>query len=296
MNHKHSVIDDTLVRRLISAQFPQWADLPVKPVLNSGWDNKTFTLGEHMFVRLPSAMDYEGQVEKEHRWLPKLAPLLPVPVPLAIGEPAEGYPCRWSVYRWLEGDTAASAYIGDLPNFAVNLALFLVALQRIDPTGGPMPGAHNFYRGGLLASYDLETRQAIAALKDKGNVEVATKVWETALATAWQGSPVWIHGDISAGNLLVHGGRLSAVIDFGNLGIGDPACDLAIAWTLFRDKSRKAFRTILSLDANTWARGRAWALWKASIVAAGLTQTNAVEAAQSWCVINEVLADYETTG
>lgn len=290
------LIDDKLVRRLVHTQFPQWADLSVRPVARSGWDNRTFHLGEHMIVRLPSAADYAAQVNKEQRWLPRLAPLLPlsIPKPIAIGEPADGYPWKWSIYRWLDGDTAAPGCIADLRDFAASLAQFLTALHRIDPGGGPRPGPHNFYRGGLLSTYDAETRQALAALQRAIDVDAATEVWEAALATTWHGSPVWIHGDVSAGNLLVQRGQLSAVIDFGNCGIGDPACDLSIAWTLLEGDSREVFRAMLPLDAGTWARGRGWTLWKASIVAAGLTDANAldVEAAPPRRVIEEVLADH----
>jgi aminoglycoside phosphotransferase (APT) family kinase protein len=291
MDVKQPVIDDTLVRRMVAAQFPQWADLPVRSAAVGGWDNRSFHLGEHMMVRLPSAANYSVQVEKEHRWLPKLARLLPLPIPtpLAIGEPAGGYPWRWSIYRWIEGDTAARDRIGDLRDFAARLAQFLIALQRIDPADGPRPGQHNFWRGGSLTTYDAETRQAICLLKGKINTKAATEVWEVALKTTWDRPPVWIHGDVSAENLLVKAGRLSSVIDFGMLGVGDPACDLSIAWTLFSGESREAFRAMLPLDAGTWARGRAWTLWKALIVAAGLVETNAVEAARPWRVIDEVL-------
>ncbi len=287
------VIDDALVRRLVAAQFPQWADLAVRPIAVGGWDNKTFHLGEHMIVRLPSAAEYSPQVEKEHRWLPKLAPLLPLPIPtpLALGEPSSGYPWRWSVYRWIEGDTAAPERIGDLSEFATCLARFLIALQRIDPTDGPRPGPHNFFRGGSLTIYDADTRQAIAVLKGRIDAAAATEVWEAALRTTWDRLPVWIHGDVSAGNLLVRQGRLSSVIDFGQLGVGDPACDLSIAWTLFHGKSREAFRTMLPLDRGTWARGRAWTLWKALIVAAGLTETNAIEGSRPRHIIDQVLED-----
>ena len=287
-------IDDILVRRLVATQIPQWKDFPVWPVVRGGHDHRTFHLGEQMLVRMPSAADYAVQVEKEHRWLPILAPLLPlqIPVPLVIGEPGDGYPWRWSIYRWLKGVAAPSAQIADLCEFASSLAKFLVALQNIDPAGGPLPGPHNFYRGGALTTYDAQIRQAIDILKSKIDVGVVTEVWEAALATTWHDSPVWIHGDVSAGNLLVQEGKLSAVIDFGMLAVGDPACDLTIAWTLFEGESREVFRAMLSLDAGTWARGRSWALWKALIVAAGLTDTSAVEAAQSWHIIDEVLADY----
>jgi aminoglycoside phosphotransferase (APT) family kinase protein len=288
---QQAVIDAALVRRLLSKQFPQWAELPVQSVESEGWDNRSFRLGAHMVVRLPSAVAYSMQVEKEQRWLPKLAPLLPVPIPtpLAIGEPASGYPWRWSIYRWIEGDIAAPERIGELSDFATRLAEFLIALHRIDPTDGPPPGPHNFYRGGSLITYDAATRQAIAALKGRIDADAATEVWETALVNTWDRPPVWVHGDVSAGNLLVQAGRLSAVIDFGMLGVGDPACDLAIAWTLFETESRKTFRALLPLDPGTWARGRAWALWKALILAAGLTAGQADETKRCWRIIEAVL-------
>jgi aminoglycoside phosphotransferase (APT) family kinase protein len=286
------VIDDALVRRLVTAQFPQWSGLPVRSIETAGWDNGTFHLGEQMIVRLPRAAAYAAQVEKEHRWLPQLAPLLPlqIPTPLAIGEPANGYPWKWSICRWIKGEIAAPERISDLNDFATSLAKFLIALQRIDPTDGPRPGAHNFYRGGSLTTYDAATRQAIAVLKGKLDTEAATEVWDMALKATWDHPPVWLHGDVSAGNLLIQEGRLSAVIDFGMMGVGDPACDLSIAWTLFGGESHATFRAMLPLDPGTWARGRGWTLWKALIVAAGLTETNAVEASRPWRVIDEVLS------
>lgn len=291
-------IDAALVRGLIAAQFPQWAGLDIAPLLPGGWDNRTFHLGQDMTVRLPSAASYALQVEKEQVFLPKLAPHLPlpIPVPLARGVSGEGYPWPWSVYRWLPGETAADERIGDLTIFAEDLARFLVALREVDASGGPLPGAHNFFRGGPPAHYDAETRRALAALEGRIDTEAARKVWEAALSADWQGAPVWFHGDISWGNLLVEDGRLSAVIDFGTSGIGDPACDLAIAWTLFRGESREVFRAGMGLDAGTWARGRGWTLWKALIVYAGLPGTNSAEAEKSRKMIEEVLADHRDFG
>lgn len=291
-------IDVALVTRLIATQFPQWADLPIRPVEIGGWDNRTFRLGPDMLVRLPSAAGYVPQVEKEHRWLPKLAPLLlrPIPVPLAKGVPAEGYPRPWSVYRWLEGEPATAATIPDLTGFAHDLAHFLTALQRIDPTEGPPAGPHSFFRGGPLGVYDAETRAALAALQGKVDTRAAAEVWEAALASKWEGAPVWVHGDVAVGNLLVREGRLSAVIDFGCCAVGDPACDLVIAWTFFSGESREAFRAALALDEETWARGRGWALWKAIIVLAEHTETNAHNAEQARQVITEVLADHGRAG
>ncbi len=238
------VIEEALVRGLVYAQFPHWSHLPIRPVAAGGWNNKTFHLGDHMLVRLPSAAGYAAQVEKEQRWLPVLAPLLPLPIPtpLAIGTPANGYPWKWSIYGWIDGEVALPERIIDQCDFATGLAQFLVALQGIDTVNGPAFGLHNFYRGGPLLTYDVQTRQAIAMLKDKVDVDATTEIWNAALNATWHGKPVWVHGDVSLGNLLVREGRLSAVIDFGILGVGDPACDLAIAWTLFQGDSREAFR------------------------------------------------------
>jgi aminoglycoside phosphotransferase (APT) family kinase protein len=283
-------IDAALVRRLVAAQFPQWAELPIRPVELDGWDNTTFRLGEDMSVRLPSAAAYAPQVEKEHRWLPRLEPLLPlpIPVPLARGEPGEGYSFSWSVYRWLDGETAMTGRIDDVVEFAGTLAEFLRALRRVDPAGGPQPGRHNFFRGGPLTVYDAETRQAIAALEGRIDGGAATAAWEAALAAGWHGPPVWFHGDVAAGNLLVEGGRLSAVIDFGTSGVGDPSCDLAIAWTFFQGEGQDAFRAALRPDDATWKRGRGWALWKALI-----TRDDPATAAEAQRVIDEVLADHK---
>ncbi len=248
-----------------------------------------------MAVRPPSAEGYALQVEKEHRWLPLLAPRLrlPIPVPLAIGIPAEGFPWRWSIYRWLDGETASVERIDDMNEFATALARFLAALQRIDPTGGPPPGPHSFYRGAPPETYDAETRRSITALVHEIDAEAATAVWEAALAQPWDGLPLWFHGDVAVGNLLVRDGRLSAVIDFGCSGVGDPACDVTIAWTLLSGKSRQLFRAALQVDRATWARGRGWALWKGLITLAEHIDTTPSKAGEARRVVDEVLADHK---
>ena len=291
-------ISTALVEQLISEQFPQWADLPIRPVEFGGWDNRTFHLGDDMSVRLPSAAHYALQVEKEQHWLPRLAPYLPLPIPapLAIGRPGRGYPWHWSVYRWLPGETATHAPIADLGSFATTLGEFLTALQRIDARSGPPPGQHNFFRGGPLAVYDHETRWALEALEGRIDVATARVVWELALGSAWNNAPVWFHGDVASGNLLVENGQLSAVIDFGTSGVGDPACDLSISWTMFDETSRAAFRDALPLDEETWARGRGWTLWKALIVAAEMPGTDRREIEKSRRVIDAVLSDHRRYG
>jgi len=285
------VIDEKLVRRLIAMQIPQWQELPVRAVEHSGWDNRIFHLGDQLLVRLPSAERYGAQIEKEFKWLPILAPLLPqqIPAPLVMNESNADFPWRWSVYRWLAGEAVAHTPEVDLNTLAKSVAEFLVALYHIDTTNGPIPGPHNFYRGGSLTVYDDEVQQAVNTLKDKIDAAAVNALWQEAIATSWQKPPVWVHGDIAAGNLLVKDGQLTAVIDFGCVAIGDPACDLAIAWTLFEDESREIFRSTLALDDATWARGRAWALWKALIVAAGMVQTNALRKEDAFNSIEKIV-------
>jgi aminoglycoside phosphotransferase (APT) family kinase protein len=287
-------IDAALVARLVGSQFPQWSDLPITAVEPNGWDNRTFRLGPDLLVRLPSGQSYAAQVRKEHRWLPVLAPQLPlpIPVPVAMGQPGESYLWNWSVYRWLDGVPASIAAINDLTELAETLAHFLNSLQQIDATDGPAAGPHNFFRGGPLETYDAETRNAIAAVGDRIDAELATEVWEAGLAATWQGTPVWVHGDVAAGNLLVRDGRLAAVIDFGSSGVGDPACDVTIAWTFLSGESREAFRAALSLDEATWARGRGWALWKALITYAGNLETQPAVATAAGHMIDDVVAEY----
>jgi aminoglycoside phosphotransferase (APT) family kinase protein len=286
--------DVSLVTRMVAAQFPRWADLPIEPVPSAGTDNAIYRLGDDMAVRLPRVPQATAPLDNEREWLPKLAPLLPlaVPVPLAKGLPAEDYPWDWSVYRWLRGETAIIERITDQRQVATDLAQFLAALQRVDLTGGPSPGAHNFFRGVPLAMRDAPTRTAIASLNGAIDVTAVSAAWEAALcASEWQRSPVWIHGDLSPGNLLVEQGRLSAVIDFGCLGIGDPACDLTIAWTLLTGEALDTFRAALSVDDATWARGRGWALSWALIALPYYLHTNPVIVRDARRTIAEVLAD-----
>ncbi|MEV4261208.1 aminoglycoside phosphotransferase family protein [Kribbella sp. NPDC049584] len=260
-------IDADLVRRLVAAQFPQWADLPVTPVKVDGWDNRTYRLGADLTARLPTAAAYVPAVDKEHQWLPVLAPYLPVEIPTAIakGAPGEGYPYPWAIRRWIDGRTASTETVTDLPAFAEAIADFIHALQSIDATGGPLAGKHSFYRGAPLQHYHHETVEALAELKDRIDADLASEVWDAALASTWDRPPVWFHGDIAHGNLLVQEGRLTAVIDFGTSGVGDPACDLVIAYTFFSGSSRDTFREAVAQDAGMWARARGWALWKALI-------------------------------
>jgi aminoglycoside phosphotransferase (APT) family kinase protein len=246
-----------------------------------------------MLVRLPSAAVYSPQVLKEHRWLPELAPMLPLPIPtpLALGLPCHEYPWHWSVYRWLRGEQVGEATGVNQPRLAARLGAFLAALQSIDPAGGPRPGPENFHRGGPLNIYQSETERAIEYLKDSIDQSAARKIWKAALDARCERPPVWVHGDVSLGNLLVDNGELSAVIDFGGLAVGDPACDLAIAWSPWEREAQVALRSTLPLDGATWARGRGWALWKALIQLARLTPAAPAMKREAQIVLENVLAN-----
>ena len=285
--------DVSLVRRLLAAQFPHWADLPIAPVESAGTDNAIYRLGDEMAVRLPRIHWATGQVDKEQRWLPRLAPLLPVaiPVPLGRGEPADGYPWSWSVYGWLKGENPIVGRIADPHLLATDLAAFVAALRRIDLPDGPPAG-----RGLPLARRDADTRTAIEALHGVVDTDAVTTVWDAALSTPeWFGPPVWLHSDLAPGNLLIVDGRLSAVIDFAGVGVGDPAGDLPVAWNLLPAEARNVFRAVLRIDDATWERGRGWALSIALIQLPYYQRTNPVLAAGARHTIAEILAEHART-
>jgi aminoglycoside phosphotransferase (APT) family kinase protein len=256
-------IDPALVRRLLASQFPRWADLPLRRLEPAGSDNVIYRLGQNMSVRLPRGKWAAGQSAKEHEWLPRLAPRLPlpIPVPLGVGHAAFGYPWDWSVWRWLPGETATVEGLADPRRTARELAEFLLALQQALPVEASAPNPHDEVTGVPLTKRDQATRAAIAAVEGTFDAPAMTAVWEAALRSpAWDRAPVWFHGDLHLGNLLVSDGHLSAVIDFAGLGAGDPACDLVIAWNLLSPESRPVFRAVLAADDATWARARGWAL------------------------------------
>jgi aminoglycoside phosphotransferase (APT) family kinase protein len=280
-------VDASLVQQLLTKQFPSWAHLPIKPVLSAGTDNALYRLGDDMLVRLPRIEWAVNGVDKEYQWLPKLAPLLPIPIPIPLskGTPGEGYPWPWSIYRWHEGENPTVGHIPDPDLLFSDLAVFINALHKINLPGGPTSN-----RGVPLEKQDIETRKAIQELDGMIDVHAVTAIWEAVLQIPqWSKSPVWVHGDLSPGNLLMEHGRLSAVIDFGNLGIGDPACDLIIAWNLLPAHMRNAFRAALDVDDATWKRGRGWALSNALIALPYYKDTNRVLANNARHVIQEVI-------
>ncbi|MEZ4503232.1 MAG: aminoglycoside phosphotransferase family protein [Dehalococcoidia bacterium] len=290
-------IDDGLVRRLVDAQFPRWRDLPLEAVTSAGTVHALYRLGDDMVVRLPRRPAAVPQLEKEQDWLPRLAPHLPlpVPVPLARGRPTEDYPNAWAVVRWLEGETADRAPLNDPFEAARALGEFIRALHAVDATGGPEAGAITGGRGAPLALRDASIRGRLDDLR-AGNfdvdIEAATAAWDDALAApAWDGPPVWFHGDLLPGNLLLEDGRIAAVIDFGQIGVGDPACDLVPAWSVLPAEARDTFRGALDVDDATWNRGRGWALFVGLSGLPYYHETNPAFAALCRRMIEAVLAD-----
>ncbi|MFF4156505.1 aminoglycoside phosphotransferase family protein [Streptomyces sp. NPDC001678] len=284
-------IDGALVRRLVAGQFPRWAGLAVERIPSGGTVNAMYRLGDDMVVRLPLVRGGADDVLTERTWLPRLAPQLPTPVPevLGHGEPAEGYSWPWSVYRWLAGENPEAGALSEPILLAEDLAGFVAAMRRIT-----LPGAPQAHRGGPVASLDAATRAAIEELRtipqEGVDCDAAAAVWEEALrAPGWDGPPVWLHADLMPGNLLVDRGRLASVIDFGCLGVGDPACDLFPAWNLLPADAREVFREALDVDDATWIRGRGRTLSQALIALPYYRKTNPAMAHNARHVIRTVL-------
>jgi aminoglycoside phosphotransferase (APT) family kinase protein len=280
-------LHEALVRRLLAEQFPEWAGLQLRRVVPDGTVNAIFRLGDELAVRLARR---EGPTEpggKELEWLPRLAPLLPVdvPVPVAQGRPTGEYPWFWGIHTWVDGETVPVEEI-DALQAARDLAAFVTALQAIDPAGAP-PG-----RGVPLSERDESFRYWLARFE--GNPTVAAE-WERALAAPpWDGPPVWHHGDLDVRNWLVRDGRICAVIDWEAMGVGDPACDVMVAWKLHSAEARDAFRETLPTDDATWDRARGWALSQAVAVLAYYTPENnprLYREAEAWLEL--VLSDHD---
>lgn len=279
--------DSELVRRLIAGQLPQWAGLPVTRVASAGTDNAVYRLGDDLAVRLPRFSGAVWQVEFEHHWLPSLARHLTVavPEPCALGRPDEGYPWPWAVHRWIDGEHPGDGD-ADEPQFAADLGTFVAEMRRADPEGAPAG-----YRSGPLRARDDYVREWTEAARELVDADAVIEIWEEALAAPeWDGPPVWTHGDLLEGNVLVEDGRLSGVIDFGAAGVGDPACDALAAWTLLGPGSRGVFREAAGFDDATWARGRGWALTFISALTHH-RETNPAMCAIGWRAVNGVLTD-----
>ena len=250
--------DDDLVRHLLASQHPQWAELPIERVPSAGTDNAMYRLGDDLAVRLPRIHWAVDALVKEQKWLPRLAPHLPlsVPLPVAIGEPEERFPYPWSVVQWLPGEMATVDRLDDLVQGALDLAGFVGALQAVDTTGGP-----EHRRGFPVRSQDAMVRIGVEGLRGEIDVEAFTRSWDRAMSVPdYDGPPVWFHGDFAYLNLLARDGALSAVIDWGTCGVGDPSIETIIAWSLFSPEARAAYRDALGFDDATWERGKGWVL------------------------------------
>jgi len=285
--------DADLVRRLIRDQFPCWAELNIEPVPSSGTDNALYRLGPDLAVRLPRIHWAVGNVDTEYRWLPRLESLLPqpIPVPLARGEAGQGFPWPWTVCRWLQGRHPAMGGAAREAELAADLAGFVTALGRVQPADGP-PAR----RGVPLGERDQPTRAAIEQLAGLVDTDRATKAWEAALAAPpWNGPALWVHGDLSPLNILCTDDRLSGVIDFGCVGIGDPACDAIPAWNTFSPRGRRRYRDGLGFDHATWARGRGWALSVSLIQLPYYRHTNPGLCEISYYVLDQILNDDDGT-
>ena len=261
------VIDTSVVRRLLGAQFPGWADLPIRPVAIDGWDNRTFRLGSDLSVRLPSGPGYDLQVRKELEWLPRLQVGLTLPIPevVALGRPDGSYPFEWTVRRWIAGTPVRDAPALDRDLVAEDLARFLLELRAVPAADGPTPGEHSQHRGSPLSRWHDDVEQALARLGTSIDRDRAAGLWLDALAADEERPARWLHGDVAVGNLLTGDGRLAAVIDFGCTAVGDPSCDLVLGWTYCAAASRARFRTAVGVGDAEWSRGAGWALWKALI-------------------------------
>ncbi len=282
-----------LVSKLIADQFSEYAHLPVTPVEKQGHDNRTYKLGENMLVRMPTTKTYALKVPKEQELLPRLKPYLTmvIPEPIEMGYPSSDYPFHFSIYKWLEGASANNLKIDDknLESIALQLAKFLKELQAINEVDGPAPGQHNWWRGDHVSVYDDGARKQIHELFEVIDEDKAVALWDRACNTRWNKAPVWIHGDFASGNIIIKNKKLAGVIDFGGMGVGDPACDLVIAWTFLGGKTREIFMETIGLDNDTWLRAKAWALWKATYELYQIQDKKSYEASIQIRIIDEVL-------
>jgi aminoglycoside phosphotransferase (APT) family kinase protein len=293
MNERATIPTKEIAHQLIAEQFPEYSNLSITDVEKQGHDNCTYRLGDHMLIRMPTAADYALKVPKEQELLPHLAKRLSIsiPAPIKMGKPSADYPYPFSIYKWLPGKSINLLMLidQDKEQLAFDLAKFLKELQAISDVEGPEPGQHNWWRGDHVSVYDKGAREQIAELAEIIDVTRALALWDQACTTKWDKTPVWIHGDFAIGNILMDSGKLSAVIDFGCVAIGDPSCDLVISWTYLSGKAREIFISEMDMDQDTWLRARAWALWKATFELCQISDKNSVDADAQRRIINEVV-------
>src|SRR5450631_3458204 len=282
-------IDAGLVGRLVAAQFPALSDLPISRVQSTGTVNAIYRIGDHLYARLPRMQKWAQDLDTEWLWLPKLAPSLSlhVPEPVGKGQPSSSYPCPWAIYGWIEGQPYADELIDVEDQAARDLAQFVVELRRTDHVAGAPPAGRR-----PLRELDAVTRAAIGSARRVIDSDAATDAWELALeAPAWAGTPVWIHTDLLRPNLLALDGRLCAVLDFGGVGVGDPAADVIAAWSVFSHAGRGMFRDALDVEHGTWNRARGFALHQAAMIIPYYEVTNPGFVALARRTVEEVLAD-----
>lgn len=255
-----------IIQLIIHEQFPEYDNLFIKKISESGHDHHSYHLGDHLSLRFPSANEYSSQVIKEYNYCTILQKELafPITIPIKLGKPTVYFPFHFTINKWIDGETVTLTNVINKKQFAYDLATFLIKLHKCDINNGPIPSKQNFHRGGSLAVYHDETMQAIENCIDFDQKR-CLEIWMKGIRSMYTQKPVWVHGDLEIGNILVKNGTLVAVIDFGNMAIGDPACDYVMAWTYFEQLSRKIFFDTLNLDEQTINRARSWAIWKALI-------------------------------
>ncbi len=289
MHEGEAHIDADLVGRLVAEQFPELSGLRIREFRSFGTVNAIYRLGDHLYARLPRVGKWAAGLDREWRWLPRLAPRLSlqIPVPVAMGRASSSYPFRWAIYRWIDGRPYAAEVIEDEQQAARDLARFVTEMRRIDPGRGAPRGGRE-----PLPELDTETRAAITSARGIIDSDAAMSAWEQALdAPGWQGTPVWVHADLLRPNLLVRDGRLRAVIDFGGAGVGDPAADVIAAWSVFSRTGRGVFRRALEVDDGTWSRARGFALHQAAMIVPYYRETNPGFVEQAKRIIEEVIAE-----
>jgi aminoglycoside phosphotransferase (APT) family kinase protein len=287
MHDDELAISAALVRGLLAEQLPDLAGLPLREV-GRGTVNAMYRLGDDLAVRLPRTAEWAGDLERERVWLPRLRERisLRVPEPVAQGYPTEDYPLPWAVYRWLEGDHYDDGLVDDEWGAVDDLARFVRELRAGSVDDAPPTGRRP------LAELDEWTRAAVLEAGDLLDTAAVLAAWDRALEVpAFAGEKVWIHTDLLRPNLLVQGGRLAAVIDFGAVGVGDPAADVIAAWTVFGAAGRARYREALDVDDATWERSRGYALTQAALIVPYYRETNPAFTASAQRTIGEVLAD-----
>ena len=280
-------INTSLVRQLLTEQFPHLVERTITLVQSTGTVNAIYRLGDDLYVRLPRLAKWADSLKREWHWLPRIAPhvSLAIPQPVARGKPTMIFPFPWALYRWIEGASYQDDLVNNERQAAHDLADFILELRHINMQGAP--------RGGRapLPELDAATRSAIGASREVIDTEAVLEIWSRALqAPAWNGKPVWIHGDLLKSNLLVNAGQLCAIIDFGGVGIGDPATDIVAAWAVFNQDGREVFRQALDVNDDTWHRARGYALHQAVLIIPYYRETNPQFVTMAKRTVNELIA------